>query len=139
MCIRDSTKKVTLTNNNVSKDLRVFLNAYRPQNTNIYVFYRVQSSADNQTFENGSWQLMTYVNGSGSGYSTNHTDFKDYELAPGVGGTANGSIQYTSTNGTIYKDFTQFAVKIVLTTSDNTFAPYVNSLQVLALPSNTGI
>ena len=133
------TKKVTLTNNNVSKDLRVFINAYRPQNTNMYVFYRVQSSSDNQIFENGSWQLMTYVNSSGLSYSSNHTDYKDYELAPGTGGTANGSIQYTSTNGTIYKDFIQFAIKIVLTTSDPTFAPYVNSLQVLALPSNTGI
>lgn len=133
------TKKVTLTSTNTSKDLRVFFTAYRPQNTNIYVFYRVQAASDNQVFENGSWQLMTYVNNTGNAYSTSISDMKEYELAPGVGGTANGSIQYVSTNGSTYKDFTQFAIKLVMTSSDSTFVPFVNNLQVLALPSNTGL
>jgi hypothetical protein len=133
------TKKVTLTSTNVSKDLRIFFTAYRPQNTNIYVFYRVQSTSDNQTFENGSWQLMTYVNNTGNGYSTSMSDLQDYELAPGTNGVANGSIQYTSTNGQVYKDFNQFAIKVILTSSDNTFVPFLNNLQVLALPSNTGL
>ena len=29
--------------------------------------------------------------------------------------------------------------EIVMTTSDNTFVPFVNNLQVMALPSNTGL
>lgn len=133
------TKKVTLSAGNDSQDLRVFFSAYRPINTNIYVFYRIQSRNDSQTFENGSWQLMTYVNNTGNGISQSRNDILEFEAAPGVGGTANGQVTYTSTNGTVFTDFNQFAIKIVMTTPDNTSVPFLNDLRVLALPSYTGI
>jgi hypothetical protein len=133
------TKKCTLTVGNDSQDLRVFFTAYRPINTNIYVFYRIQSRNDSQTFENGAWQLMTYVNNTGNGISQSRDELLEFEAAPGVSGVANGVISYTSTNGTVYKDFNQFAIKIVLTTPDNTSVPYLTDLRVLSLPSYTGV
>ena len=132
------TKKNTLSTTNDSQDLRVYLTAYRPAGTNIYVFYRIQNRNDNQTFENGAWQLMTYVNNSG-GFSTNRGNTIEFEAAPGINGVANNQLTYTSTTGTTYTSFNQFAIKVVLTTADNTTVPYLSDIRVLALPSGTGL
>jgi hypothetical protein len=133
------TKKNTLADSSESADIRLFFTAYRPTGSNIYVFYRVQNKNDSQTFENGSWQLMTYVNNTGNGYSTSRTDTMEFEAAPGTNGIANGQISYTSTTGTVYTTFNQFAIKIVLTTNDNTSVPFLTDIRALALPSGTGI
>jgi hypothetical protein len=132
------TKKVTLTAGNDSQDLRVFFTAYRPQNTNIYVFYRIQNRNDSQVFENGGWQLMTYVNNTG-GFSKSRGDMLEFEAAPGINGYANNQVTYTSTNGTTYNSFNQFAIKIVLTATDGTTIPNLTDIRALALPSGTGI
>ena len=133
------TKKNTLVDSAESADVRVFFTAYRPTGSNIYVFYRIQNKNDSQTFENGSWQLMTYVNNTGNGYSTSRGDTMEFEVAPGINGVANGQISYTSTTGTVYTTFNQFALKIVLTTNDNTSVPFLTDIRALALPSGTGI
>jgi hypothetical protein len=44
-------------------------------------------------------------------------------------------ISYTSTSGITYNNFSQFAIKIVLATSDSTRTPVLHDLRVLALPS----
>lgn len=132
------TKKVTLSDGNDSQDLRVFYSAYRPQGTNIYVFYRLQNRSDSQIFEEGTWQKMTTVNNT-DGYSTSRTDIREFEAAPGVNNVANNQITYTSTVGTIYSTFAQFAIKFVFTTTDKTIIPFLTDLRALALPSGTGI
>lgn len=132
------TKKVTLTAGNDSQDLRVFFTAYRPQNTNIYVFYRIQNRNDSQVFENGGWQLMTYVNNT-NGFSKSRTDLLEFEAAPGINGYANNQVTYTSTTGTTYNSFNQFAIKIVMTATDGTTIPNLTDIRALALPSGTGI
>jgi hypothetical protein len=132
------TKKNTLSAVNDSQDLRVYFTAYRPAGTNIYVFYRVQNRNDSQTFENGNWQLMTYVNNTG-GFSTSRNNPLEFEAAPGINGIANNSLSYTSTTGTTYTSFNQFAIKVVMTTADNTTVPFLTNIRVLALPSGTGL
>jgi hypothetical protein len=132
------TKKVTLAAGNDSEDLRVYFSAYRPQGTNIYVFYRLQNRNDNQTFEDSAWQLMTIVNNT-NGYSTSITDILEFEAAPGVNNIANNQISYASTTGTLYSSFSQFAIKIILTTSDKTVIPFLSDMRALALPAGTGI
>lgn len=132
------TKKVTLTDGNDSGDLRVYMTAYRPPSTEIYVFYRVQNKNDTQSFENGTWQLMTYVNNTAA-FSGSRNDLYELQFAPGINGVANNQLSYISTNGNTYTKFNQFAIKIVLVSSDNTFVPFLNDLRVLALPSGTGV
>ena len=78
------TKKVTLTTGNDSQDLRVFFTAYRPVNTNIYVYYKILSRNDTQTFEDGEWQLMTLINNSNSLYSQTRNDTYEFVAAPGT-------------------------------------------------------
>ena len=130
------TKKVVLDAGFDSGDLNVYLTAYRPVNTDINVYYKILNRNDTQTFESGSWQLMTKTNSSGTLFSQTRGDTYEYSFAPGSSGTDQGYITYTSTNGQTYTSFSQFAIKVVLTTTDNTAVPFVNDLRAIALPAN---
>jgi hypothetical protein len=130
------TKKVVLDAGFDSGDLNVYLTAYRPVNTDINVYYKILNRNDVQTFESGNWQLMTKINSSGSTYSQSRTDLHEYAFAPGTLGTDQGYISYTSTNGQTYTTFSQFAIKVVFTTTDNTAVPFATDLRAIALPPN---
>jgi hypothetical protein len=130
------TKKVVLDAGFDSGDLNVYLSAYRPVNTDIHVYYKILNRNDTQRFDDGSWQLMTPINSSGSKYSKSRNDVIEYSFAPGTDGTEQGYVTYTSTNGQTYTSFSQFAIKIVFTSSDSTYVPYATDLRAIALPSN---
>jgi len=130
------TKKVVLAPGNDSGDLNVTVTAYRPVNTDINVYYKILSRNDTQTFESGNWQLMTKTNSSDNNYSQSRSDLQDYTFAPGTNGTDQGYVSYVSSNGQTYTSFSQFAIKIVLTSTDKTAVPFATSLQAIALPSN---
>jgi hypothetical protein len=134
------TKKVVLTPANDSGDIRVFYTAYKPLGTNIFVYYKILNRNDSQQLEEGNWQLMTQV-GNQTAYSTSRSDLIEFECAPGVygSGQADNFISYTSNNGTKYTTFSQFAIKIVMATNDNTNVPFLSDIRALALPSGTGI
>ena len=134
------TKKVVLAPGNVAGDLRVFYTAYKPVGTQIYVYYRILSSQDNSTFESGSWQLMTSVTNQNT-YSSSRTDLYEFECAPGTfsSGIANNTVSYTNSTGQTFNAFTQFAIKVVLSTADNTTVPFLTDIRALALPAGTGI
>jgi hypothetical protein len=132
------TKKVVLTPGNDSGDLRVYYTAYRPKGTNIYVYYKILNRNDNQTFEDSSWQLMTTLSGSVN-YSSSPENLIEFECAPGINGVVDDVISYTSTSGVTYTQFSQFAIKIVLATNDNTNVPFLTDVRALALPPGTGI
>ena len=130
------TKKVVLDPTFDSGDLNVYITAYRPVNTDINVYYKVLNRNDTQKFEDGTWQLMTKINNSGSLYSQTRSDTYEFVFAPGTSGTDQGYVTYTSTTGQTYNSFSQFAIKVVLTSSDHTYVPFANDLRVIALPSN---
>ena len=130
------TKKVVLDAGFDSGDINVYLTAYRPVNTDINVYYKILSRNDTQLFDDGSWQLMTPIKNSGALYSQSRTDLYEYTFAPGTNGTSQGYVTYTSTNGQTYTTFSQFAIKVVMTSSDHTFTPFATDLRVLALPAD---
>ena len=130
------TKKVVLEAGFDSGDLNVYLSAYRPVNTDINVYYKILSRNDTQSFDDGTWQLMTKTNASGSSYSQTRDELIEYSFAPGNAGVDQGFITYTSTNGQTYTSFSQFAIKVVLTTTDQTFVPFLQDLRAIALPAN---
>ena len=133
------TKKVVLDAGFDSGDLNVYLSAYRPINTDINVYYKILNRNDTQTFESGNWQLMTKINASGTVYSQTRDNLHEYVFAPGPysSGVDQGYVSYTSTvNGQTYNTFSQFAIKVILTTTDNTFVPFISDLRAIALPPN---
>jgi hypothetical protein len=82
---------------------------------------------------------MTKINASGSAFSQTRSDLYEYVFAPGpyTSGLDQGSVSYTSTNnGQVYTTFSQFAIKVVLTTTDNTSVPFATDLRVISLPPN---
>jgi hypothetical protein len=130
------TKKVVLDASLDSGDMNVYLTAYRPVNTDILVYYKILNRNDTQRFDDGSWQLMTMINNSGSLYSQTRSDTYEYVFAPGDSGVDQGYVSYTSITGQTYTSFSQFAIKVVLISSDHTYTPFANDLRVIALPSN---
>ena len=59
----------------------------------------------------------------------------EYIFAPGTDGSDQGYVSYTS-KGQLYTSFSQFAIKVVMVTTDKTKVPYVNDLRCIALPAN---
>lgn len=132
------TKKVVLSSGNDSGDLRVFYTAYRPYGTNISVYYKILNRNDTQPFEDSSWQLMTTIT-NGNTFSNTRDNIYEFEAAPGIGNAPDNMISYTSDNGVTYTKFSQFAIKIVLSTNDNTNVPFLTDVRAIALPPGTGM
>lgn len=132
------TKKVVLAPNNDSGDLRVFYTAYKPFGTEVYVYYKILNRNDDQPFDDQKWQLMTQIKGSNV-YSSSKADLIEFEWAPGTNNDPDNYISYTSTSGQKYTEFSQFAIKVVMSANDGTICPFLTDIRALALPSGTGI
>ena len=130
------TKKVVLDAGFDSGDLNVYLSAYRPSGTDILVYYKIMNRNDTQKFDDGSWTLMTKTKNSDTLYSKTRDDLHEFTFAPGTSGVDQGYVSYVSTNGQTYNSFNQFAIKIVLVTTDKTVVPYLTDMRCIALPSN---
>ena len=79
---------------------------------------------------------MNIIKNGSSVYSQTRNDVYEYQFAPGTGGVDQGYVSYNSFNGQTYTSFSQFAIKVVLVSSDHTYTPYINDLRCIALPAN---
>lgn len=133
------TKKVVLAEGLDAGDLRVYLTAYRPVNTDVHVYYKILNANDTQSINECNWQLMTKINNSSTLYSKTRNDIFEFEFAPGIfnSNLDQGFVQYTSNNGQVFKEFNQFVIKIVLTSKDATYVPEITDMRCIALPSLT--
>ena len=130
---RYMTRRVTLADGFDSGDLRVYLTAYKPSGSSIFVYYKVLSSSDSDTFDDKNYQLMSEL-GNPNFISTNKEDYRELSFAPGIFGAANNTVSYT-TNSTAYNSFKTFAIKVVMASSNTTDVPKVRDLRAIALPS----
>jgi hypothetical protein len=133
------TRKVVLDAGFDSGDLIVYISAYRPVNTDILVYYKILNRNDTQPFDSGYWQLMTKINNCDTLYSQARDNLHEYTFAPGTNGREQGYVSYTSSGGQVYTNFSQFALKIVMVTTDKTIIPYLNNMRCIALPSNVNL
>jgi hypothetical protein len=128
-------RTVTLADGFDSGDLRVYLTAYKPTNSNIYVYYKLLSISDPTPFQERGWQLMTQINNFN--YTSSFVnDFRELVYAPGYDGVANNTVLYAS-NGTTFNNFKTFAIKIVMAGTDTTNVPKLKDLRVIALPEGS--
>jgi len=130
---RYQTRRVTLADGFDSGDLRVYLTAYKPADTNVYVYYKILSASDPEIFDDKKWQLMTQL-GNANFVSLNNNDYRELTFAPGVNGIANNSVSYT-TSGTAFTTFRTFAIKIVMTSSKTGIVPRIADMRAIALPA----
>lgn len=90
--------KVAFANNRFAEDIRVYMTAYRPANTEIKVYARVHNSADPEAFDDKSWTPLEYKeNGSRFSSSDDQNDFVEFTL---------GLPQYSETANTLPGTFT---------------------------------
>jgi len=127
------TRRVTLNDGFESGDLRVYLTAYRPVESQIHVYAKFLSSSDPEAFEDKNWQLLTPV-GNANFVSVNKDDYRELLFAPGSAGRPSNSISYESNNSS-YNTFRVFAIKIVMASTNTADVPKVRDLRAIAIPS----
>lgn len=131
--VRYICRSVSLADGFESGDLRVYITAYKPADSNIHVFYKIISKSDTDNFSNKKWQLMTEL-GRGSFISSTKTDFRELVFAPGTNGIADNSVSYVY-NNSLFTSFRKFAIKIVLSGSSTVDVPKVRDFRAIALPT----
>jgi hypothetical protein len=88
---RHITTKVSFANNRFSEDIRVYMTAYRPANTELRVYARIHNSADPEAFDDKAWTPLEYIENANK-FSSNEdpNDVIEYELGlPSYSETAN--------------------------------------------------
>jgi hypothetical protein len=129
--VRYMTRKVTLADGFESSDLRVYLTAYKPAGSEIYVYIKMLSASDPNVFDNSKYQLLTRI--SSNYTSVNKSDFREVVYAPGTDGVADNFITYVN-ESSLYHMFKTFAIKIVMSGTNYVDVPKVRDLRVIALP-----
>jgi hypothetical protein len=130
---RYMTRRVTLNDGFDSGDLRVYLTGYKPSGSNIYIYYKLLSRSDSDTFESKNYQLMTEI-GNGNFVSQTKNDYRELVFAPGITGVANNSVSYT-TDASTFKSFKTFSIKIVMSGTNTTNVPKIRDIRAIALPA----
>jgi len=136
--VRYVTKDVQLEEDFDSKDISVLLTAYNPPAGTIGVYYKVKSKSDPLKFSDHNWTLMKQDTSNARATSLNGGDFREIKYVPyGVDEDLDNPIRYSYTddadNEYVYSDFNEFAIKIVLISSDTTDVPVVKDIRAIAL------
>lgn len=154
------SKVVTLEDQMEAEDLKIYVTANKPANTDIKVFTKVWNAADPEPFDSKVWSLMALENIEGSRNTNSPDEYIEYvySFANTANAAGNALAAYQANNSTpvVYyaanstggvtggpfyggtgydRVIKKFAVKIVLTsdTGKEYIYPKVNDLRVIAL------
>ena len=120
------TRNVTLADGFDSKDLKVILNAYKPQGSDIKIYAKVISAEDTDTFDEKGFILLEQETES-TVYSLNEFDYKDFVFK-----TTEDSISYIS-NNSLFTKFKTFSIKIALLSTSGVIIPKIRDMRAIAL------
>jgi len=154
------SKIITLEDEQEAEDLRIFITANKPANTEIHVYTKVWNDTDPEPFDSKVWSKMTYeypatvrntnapdeyleyvysfastatlAGNALAAFQANNTVPVSYLSANSTGGVTGGPVYGGSGYNKVIK---KFAVKLVLTSDDELeyIYPKVNDLRVIAL------
>jgi hypothetical protein len=129
------SQKVTLADGQDAEDLHVYISAYKPTGSNIFVYAKFLNGEDSNSFEDRPWIAMTLNSKDAFGITDNINDIKDYDyvFSASIKTGSNGEVQYTNTNGVLFTGFKYFAIKIVLVSTDSAVVPRILDLRSIAL------
>jgi hypothetical protein len=94
-------KRVILADGQEAEDLRLYLTAYRPFDTDIAVYVKFKNSEDPAPFDDKIWTKLQYLNGGDLVYSspTDTRDFIEYEFnVPSTNAVAQGAFSNVAAN-----------------------------------------
>ena len=125
------TRRVTLASGIESDNLKVLLNAYRPRDTRIEVYYKVLNPGDQTDFDDRPYVRMDQTETSSTIFSVTEKDVRELEFVPSLV-DGERKITYTDDNGTVYSTFTTFAIKVCFFSTTTQKVPFASDLRVLA-------
>ena len=121
------TRKVNLEDGFEAEDIKVIVNAYKPENALIHAYAKVLSPDDASAFDDRDYIQLNQETAT-SVHSLNEDDYKEFIFkSPG------DSIDYTDTAGTQYKKFKTFSIKLCMLSSNTLKVPKVKDLRAIAL------
>ena len=120
------TRRVNLEDGFDAQDIRVILNAYKPKDTEIKVYFRVWNAEDPGDFEDKPYVLMTQETDANV-ISANESIINQYSYK-----SVDGAISYIS-DGQTYDKFKTFSIKIVLAALSSTVIPKIKDMKAIAL------
>lgn len=119
------TTKVTFANNRFAEDIRIYMNAYRPANTELKIYARVHNSADPEAFDDKAWTPLEYKeNGGKFSSSDDENDFIEYTI---------GLPQYAESANVLPGNFTTQSGNAVLVAAGVNPTTYVANNDVVKL------
>jgi len=130
------TRRVTLTENQTAEDLHVFLTAYKPDKTDIKVYYKILNNLDSDDFDDKSYVEMTQSTNTGvNSVEKKLDDFIEYkyEIASANKTGSGGEVTYTNAAGATFTGYNTFAIKIVMLSSTDVVVPQIRDMRALAL------
>ena len=122
------SKKVTLASGFDSSNLVVTLRAYKPQGTDVRVYYKTLPVEKTTPFDNESWVRMTPQSNISSGSINDYKEIKYYPK------NAFGAFGLPIDNP-ISPRFNSYAIKIVLVSNNEAITPKVRTLRCIAYDS----
>lgn len=106
------SRTIELAENLDAEDFLLYTTAYRPLNTHVNVYVKVQHASDPTQFELNEWIPLELVEGSEVYSSTsNLNDFKEFVYKMPETQKVTGVTTYSNSTGT-YSGFRKFAIKI---------------------------
>ena len=128
------SKVVHLDEHQKSKDIRVFLDAYKPYGNIIDVYYKIGNSNDVLDFESKAWNALELIQPKNK-HSKNIEDYFEMEF-----GNLNG-INFAQEQ---FNTFDMFAIKVELKNdgvnfTDDQYFPKVKDLRAVALKDPVGL
>lgn len=142
--VRYISKSIALAEGQDSEDVKVFITAYRPADTDIHCYMKVINADDPDTLNDKLWTKLDMVEGASvRSSSVNVNDYREFGFSfpstEQMQGTAwvnpanDGIVQYRNSNGTVFIGYKQFAFKIVLTAVQKSRVPRIDDIRGLCL------
>lgn len=129
------SKQVILDDGQDAEDLKVFITAYKPPNTDVKIFARLLNANDDTPFNEHVYTELERVS---SGLIVSDakllSDFKEFEyrIPSALLTGPSGEFQYTS-GGNIFTGYKFFAIKIILLSTNTSIVPRLLDYRALAL------
>lgn len=137
------SQPIVLADGQDAEDLKIYLSAYRPYNTDVEVYVKFLNSDDSADLNSKVWTKLENETPDLRSSPIDPLDFKEFvynvpTTAPSTyaayKNTSNfGIVQYTDSTGAIYQTYKTFAIKIVLLSTNGTYVPKINDLRGIAL------
>lgn len=150
--VRHISKVVELADGNEAEDLKVYVTAWRPTGTDVKVYARIHNPEDPEGIYDKDFTPMTISTDSQYSDSVNRKDFKELEFSFSANTDGQGFLSASSANnharlntsddevvwymngeGSQFRTFKNFAIKIVLTSGSSAVVPLVNDMRAIAL------